>query len=368
MSLNENWMLKLKESNFFRYINFEYYKTLKRSLSRRLYEILSPKCYDGKEWSIRLTKLGAKLPIFTRTVETKSGQKEVIYASDVLVAIKPAINEINKMARSADVIEKAKALPGDAFAVEYRITGKRQDRVIHFKKHIVTQKQCKPPEPIAAPNNFPIAPVPSTPDNFNDNENMIEFLAPQPIERLTRQQEKKEDALRQEHLETLKSLTKKRTDKILEVIAAYYDQRGYDYVYWNIRYTNENAKRSYSTYLQKALKENWAEEWREEAHKKREVEREERQEKQKVAELEEQNSREKAKFEEMHSQLPMDIKRQIAEQAQEEERQKGENRIMSAKIRYMELIREYFKTQGIIFTREATGLLTFINKVTEGIL
>lgn len=31
--LNENWMLKLKETHFFRYVNFEYYKGLKRSVS-----------------------------------------------------------------------------------------------------------------------------------------------------------------------------------------------------------------------------------------------------------------------------------------------------------------------------------------------
>ncbi|MBF0102276.1 MAG: replication initiator protein A, partial [Desulfobacterales bacterium] len=40
VNFNENWLLKIKESTFFKYINFHYYKALKRPISRRLYELL----------------------------------------------------------------------------------------------------------------------------------------------------------------------------------------------------------------------------------------------------------------------------------------------------------------------------------------
>ncbi|MBI4707336.1 MAG: replication initiation protein [Candidatus Omnitrophica bacterium] len=146
---DSDWLLKIKESNFFKYLNFEYYKALKRPISRRLYEILSPKCYDGKEWHIHATKFGTDIPISKRKVRTKEGAKEVIYASDVLTAIRPGINEINRLAKSPDITEKAKVLPGDVFTVEYRITGQKQDRLIHFKTHRVElAKKKELPEPI----------------------------------------------------------------------------------------------------------------------------------------------------------------------------------------------------------------------------
>lgn len=150
VSFNKNWLIKIKQSNFFKYINFEYYKSLKRPVSRRMYEILSPKCYDGKEWHIRLTNLGNNLPIFKRKINTKDGEKDVMYASDVLVAIKPAFNDINRLAKSLDVAEKAKALPGDVFTVEYRITGEGQDRVIHIKTNRVElpKKENAPALPV----------------------------------------------------------------------------------------------------------------------------------------------------------------------------------------------------------------------------
>ncbi|MBF0202496.1 MAG: replication initiator protein A [Desulfamplus sp.] len=131
---NENWLLKIKESNFFKYVNFEYYKALKRSLSRRLFEILC-KTFKGRdEWSIGLVKLGIKLTLSGRTVTTKEGEKQVMYASDVLVAVKPAINEINRLSKQKDTIERMGIHPDDLFTVNHTITGKGQERVIHFKK------------------------------------------------------------------------------------------------------------------------------------------------------------------------------------------------------------------------------------------
>ena len=95
VNLNKDWLLKIKESYFFKMIDFNYYKTLKRPLSRRLFEILC-KTFQGRDsWETELIKLAKKLTLSPRKVETKSEQKEVYYPSDIMVALKPAINEIN---------------------------------------------------------------------------------------------------------------------------------------------------------------------------------------------------------------------------------------------------------------------------------
>ena len=134
---NENWLLKVKESNFYKYLNFEFYKHLKKPVSRRLYELILPKCYDGKEWYIHATNLGHHLGIAKRHVKTRQGTKEVMYASDVLVAIKPAFKEINQLSTVPDICQKLKITPNDLFTLNYRVQGTRQDRILYIKKESV---------------------------------------------------------------------------------------------------------------------------------------------------------------------------------------------------------------------------------------
>ncbi len=140
---NKEWLLQIKNSTFFKYLNFEYYKALKRPLSRRLFEILC-KTFKGRDrWSIGVAKLGTKLTLSGRT---KQGDKKIMYASDVLVAVKPAINEINRLARINDIAEKAGLHPDDLFTIDHAISGEKQDRIIHFtkrKRTVSIQKPCR---------------------------------------------------------------------------------------------------------------------------------------------------------------------------------------------------------------------------------
>ena len=148
--LNKEWLFKIKQSQFFKYINFELYKALKRPVSRRLYEILCKTFYGGNEWRIKATKLGAKLGLSKRKVSTKQGEREVLYASDVIVAIKPAVCEINGLIDLPSASDKA-GRGTDLFTVEYRTTGQRQDRVIHFKKTtVITQTPQKDKQAITS--------------------------------------------------------------------------------------------------------------------------------------------------------------------------------------------------------------------------
>jgi len=132
INFNENWLLKVKESAFLKSLNFEYYKALKRPVSRRLFEILCKTFKEGNKWSIHLNQLGAQLTLQGRKRKNRNGPYEIIYASDVLVAIKPAINELNQLAMTPDIAKKLNI--NDIFTLQYKITGNKQDRIIHFTK------------------------------------------------------------------------------------------------------------------------------------------------------------------------------------------------------------------------------------------
>ena len=217
IKFNEDWLLKIKESNFFKYINFEYYKALKRPVTRRLYELLC-KTFKGRDiWSIGLVKLGNKLTLSPRTVITRSGEKQVMYASDVLVAVKPAINELNRLAQIPNIIEKTGILTDDLFTVDYFITGNGQDRVINFKRKSVAVFKSKPKEKVL----------------------------PESVQVLL-------NVIPSEHRE-------KKT--IIIAIQKSQKKHGNDYIQSNIDYTNQHAKTNYRAYLLKALKENYAEDW-----------------------------------------------------------------------------------------------------------
>ena len=163
-------------------------------------------------------------------VRTKKGEKRVIYASNVLQKIKPAINEINKMAQDPEIYKKAGIKKGDFFKLTYTIRGKEQSRVIIFKKIPLSQKSELEPN-LACHEKAKVIEVGAEPKN--------------------------------ENLESLLELVKlqRMPTSLKATIKQHYQCNGADYVRWNILYANEKAKRSYSAYLTGALENNWAEEY-----------------------------------------------------------------------------------------------------------
>ena len=144
VKFNENWLIKVKESNFYKYLNFEFYKHLKKPISRRLYELMLPKCYDGKEWYVYATNFGLHLGMAKRKIKTKQGEKEVIYASDVLTAIKAGFKEINQLSTVPDICEKLKINPNDLFTLDYTVKGEKQKRVVYIKKLSGNSRDIEP--------------------------------------------------------------------------------------------------------------------------------------------------------------------------------------------------------------------------------
>ena len=275
---NADWLLKIKESQFFKLINFEQYKALRRPVSRRLHEILCKNFLGRETWSIGLVKLGRKLPLTGDEVRTKKGVKRVIYASHVFQKIKPAINEINKLSQDPDIIKKGGIKLGELFSISYKITGKKQDRVIIFKKI--------------------------------------------PVE-LEQKEETGVTSAQTQNLESLIALLKRKPSaKLKRIIAEYLQIRGADYVKWNILYTNQRAKKSYSPYLQKALAGNYAEQWKEEESRRIEAKRAREEEEGRKAEKErrrkderKQAKKEKPLFKEKIAGIPEEIKIKLWEKA-----------------------------------------------------
>jgi len=77
------WLLKIKESNFFKYLDFEQIKALRSAVAIRLYEILI-KSFQGRDvWEIDALKLAAKIPMAEK------------YVSDIIPKTKAAVNRIN---------------------------------------------------------------------------------------------------------------------------------------------------------------------------------------------------------------------------------------------------------------------------------
>ena len=81
---NEQYLEQLRKTNYFKLINFDEYKLLKRPVSARLYEILIKTFKDRDIWQISIIKLAEKLTLAEE------------YPSQILKKLIPAINEITK--------------------------------------------------------------------------------------------------------------------------------------------------------------------------------------------------------------------------------------------------------------------------------
>jgi len=112
---NKEWLLKIKESNFFKYISFNEMKHLRSPVAIRLYEILCKSFYKRNEWKIGVQKLKDKIPL----------QEQ--YYSHIKKKIISSVNIINNKTSlniSVDIQKKGK-----------------NDGVCVFKKHEKHLKQ-----------------------------------------------------------------------------------------------------------------------------------------------------------------------------------------------------------------------------------
>lgn len=219
---NPHYLQQLRQSSFFKYIHFNTYKILRRPVTRRLFELLVHQFKQRKQWSIELCELGQKLTLYTR--RKRGEDKGAIYPSDVLTAIKPAINEINRLATHIDRLIELGIDPQEIPTVAYEVIGKER-RMIQFRK---------------------IAPLVENPKTALHSPQAI---SPPPAE---------------PRIQELTGYLKNQTKAVCKIVTDAYYQYGYDYVKWHIFYANRKGYKNYAHYLQLALQHNWAQEFREE--------------------------------------------------------------------------------------------------------
>lgn len=85
IKFNDLYIKQIKETKYYKLINFIEYKKMTRPVSIRLYEILIKNFIYENTWAIYIDTLGEKLTLGKRA-----------FPSQILVALMPAINEINE--------------------------------------------------------------------------------------------------------------------------------------------------------------------------------------------------------------------------------------------------------------------------------
>ena len=249
---NVQFLEQIRASQYFKLINFNEYKRLKKPTSARLYEILVKTFKDRGVWHINIIKLAEKL-----TIE-KRKNIDTYYPSDVIVKLTPAVNEINKKTD-----------------LKIKFNYNKETQICTFTK--VKQVRLMEPEDKSTT---------SLPED--DNFKSLIVLIPK------------------EHCD-------KKT--ILEAIASSYKKYGFDYVARNIKYTNRHCKGNYRAYLNKALKEDWGLAIQEDEENKQETIKEQEKKRQQEREALKQQKELKSQVREHIETLSLDELETLREEA-----------------------------------------------------
>lgn len=220
------YLLMVKNTAFYRFLNFDQVKALRSPLATRLYEILI-KTFQGRDsWEIDAVKLAEKIPMAEK------------YPAHIVLKIQPAINRIN---RSTDL------------KIDLQIRKKSRGETI-----LIFEKQRS--EPKANKEKPAVSPVttvgkPSQPE--------LPLARPELAKTKLNGWTKPIDPELQKLLKLLPS--ERQSQKSLqEAIYKAFNRHGFEYVAWNIKYANKHAKGNYPAYLLKAIKEDYGQALREE--------------------------------------------------------------------------------------------------------
>ena len=303
--LNPRWLRKIKDSEFFKYINFNYYKALKRPISRRLFEILCKTFKGRSEWTINLLKLGNKLTLSGKKVVKNGVEIEIIYPNIVLRAIVPAINEINRLAEDKNSLDVLGVKGSEAFKIKYSLS--EDKKIITFEKVI--------------------------PD----------WVSKEGVEKKSIQ-EKSKESKRDVVVEELLEIAKSKTKGIREAVDSAYKVKGFDYVKSNILYANKEAKKNYEAFLKKGLEEDWGKGMREEEERKEEEKRKVVEEQKRRFEKSKRLEEERERLNQKYFSLKEDEQKALWEEAKADYLEKGiPESFKMPKEMMMAQIREFLK-------------------------
>lgn len=219
IKISGEWLVQVKESNFFKYLNFEQVKALRSPLALRLYELLV-KAFQGRaEWKVGALNLAKKIPMKEK------------YAAHIIPKIEVAVGRINK---------------NTDFRLELKVERPERGKAVFvFRK------------------------LPEKGEAGKSGNKVEKKEAPKSINPVSLEREENESVAGLEELMLLlpqKHQEKKSCRKVL-----LYALRKYElgYIESSILYANKEARKNYSTFLRKTLEEDWGAELREEREEKR---------------------------------------------------------------------------------------------------
>ncbi len=119
---NREWLTRIKNSSYFKYLNFDQIRSLRSPLAMRLYEILVKSFQSREEWTIDAKKLAQKIPMKEKS------------AAHIIPKIKAAINRINTNSafKVALIIERPKR--GQAIFTFRRLKGQVDEANLILEK------------------------------------------------------------------------------------------------------------------------------------------------------------------------------------------------------------------------------------------
>ncbi|PIQ23908.1 hypothetical protein COW36_11560 [bacterium (Candidatus Blackallbacteria) CG17_big_fil_post_rev_8_21_14_2_50_48_46] len=223
--LSEPWLQQIQQSLYFKYLDFSYYKALRRPVSRRLFELLTTQFKSQSQWRLPLVELGHHLTLYSRRKINAEGLEErVIFPSDVLTALKSALQELNQLSSNAELLREMGMDPREIYGVTFEVQSHR--KMIELNRVSLTH--------------------------------LFDALTYSP------EPEKPEHAFAEPLLQELLSYLKRSSRPLQELVTQSYQSYGFEYVKWNIFYANRNGAKNYANYLKLCLQHNWAQEFREE--------------------------------------------------------------------------------------------------------
>ncbi len=108
---NKEWLTRIKNSSYFKYLNFDQIRALRSPLAMRLYEILIKSFQNRDEWTIEAKKLAQKIPMKERAV------------AHIIPKIKAAVNRINAKSNLKVSLHIKRVRRGQAFFTFKRVSG-----------------------------------------------------------------------------------------------------------------------------------------------------------------------------------------------------------------------------------------------------
>jgi len=194
---NDEWLIKVRESNYFKMLNLQEFIKLRNPIASRLYEILAKTFQNRNVWEIDAHKLAIKLTLHKK------------YYSHIKQKIKAAVNIINKKSE-LNIIFKT------------RNEGRNKGIFVFIKKEKNKEKEKQ-----------------------------------QNIEQKTKKQKISKEEIQQ--LLSFVREDQKNDDIVKDIIKKYAKKKGYEYCLKNIIYTNKNSNENYKVYLLQSLENNYGE-------------------------------------------------------------------------------------------------------------